>query len=926
VQKVVIFIFFIFSFVSYSKEIKTSDLDTKLIAIKVGSFNSLDNALGIVKSLSEKYDVLTLKGNNYNQYLVNIPPEAYDTALLDAKKFDSNAYKATKLSFKTDGIILLPTAEHLTTKNEPQSDNTSTQTVENDTALYKSEEIKMSLPIKDESISKDNKPSADSSVKEVENKADINSSIKNIVKADMLQEDKGSQLDNIKNIINVDIKKPKVLTPQEKKVDLIDVVLQTLSSSHKVMASREKMIQAKRNIDIAFADYYPSIDALYTLGKTELRPGEKRRDDSLRKAKYYGDEIYSLKVTQNVYAGGETQNNVERLRAAYLVAKTDFERLLEDESSKAINAYIDVVFSRDALEANKKNIKELETILDIVKMKYDAGALSIGELSSIEASVSNAKSQLSRTNSKYANALEYFKFIAGESFKDMYPYEKVTQVSLGDFDTLLESSLSRNNGLRSFEYDILSSRHNLKRLKSPFRPKVDFVAGVDKVTDKEDFVNIEDSYYAKMVLSYNLFSGGRDEAEYLKAYSVLKEKSYDKEAEIRKIKWSLEKFYTSLTSLQGNISNVKNEVNASVSMVASYWESFKHGEQDLNVLLQAQRQLNTAELDFIQTQQDSMKDYFEILKLSGDLLEYFYINIDDENYLDMAKASYRTQNSIIAAAKKDEIKPDLKVESKTVDTKELQAVTAKEEIHAKEETTFKEESTLEALLSFNERFLLQNPSDYTIVISKLLSPVEALKVISELNAEDRSFMYEFFEDKKVRTNIAYGIFKSIEEAKKTLSSELGAFDNLTIERVGKVQNDFRDFFKLSFLNADEATKTKVKTKSKEIKTVETPFSTNEHFKQEFLSAPKEFFTINITTLSSMDLAGKIVKDANIQERSFAFAFGKESKWIKLMMGVYTTYDEAKEALNSLGEINTKYNPVIEKISLKQELYKKFNKQ
>jgi septal ring-binding cell division protein DamX len=102
--------------------------------------------------------------------------------------------------------------------------------------------------------------------------------------------------------------------------------------------------------------------------------------------------------------------------------------------------------------------------------------------------------------------------------------------------------------------------------------------------------------------------------------------------------------------------------------------------------------------------------------------------------------------------------------------------------------------------------------------------------------------------------------------------------------------------------------------------------TNEHFKQEFLSAPKEFFTINITTLSSMDLAGKIVKDANIQERSFAFAFGKESKWIKLMSGVYATYGEAKEALNSLGEINTKYNPVIEKISLKQELYKKFNKQ
>lgn len=919
-KKTVICIFCIFSFISYAKEIKSTDLDTKLLAIKIGSFNSLDNALNVAKSLSQKYDLLTLKGNDYNQYLVNISLETYENALLDAKKFAPDAYKTTKLSFKTDGVILLPDT-NIPTNSKSEPDKTSDKPILNETTPLKSEEISMDLPTTDESIPKENKPKIDPDTKEPKSEADLNSSIKNIVKTDTPKENKNSQLTDIKSILNIDIKKPKVLAPQDKKVDLIDVVLQTLSASHKVMSSREKMIQAKRNIDIAFANYYPSVDATYTLGKTELRPGEKKESGSLNKAKYYGDEIYSLKVTQNVYAGGETQHNVERLRAEYLVAKTDFERLLEEESIKAINSYIDVVFSRDALEANKKNIKELETILDIVKTKYDAGALSIGELSSIEASVSNAKSQLSRTNSKYANALEYFKFIAGESFKDMYPYEKVTQVTLRDFDALLESSLNCNNSLRSFEYEILSSKHNLKKLKSPFRPKVDFVAGVDKVTDKEDFVNIEDSYYAKVVLSYNLFSGGRDEAEYLKAYSILKEKSYDKEAEIRKIKWSLEKFYTSLTSLQGNISNVESEVNSSKSMVGSYWESFKHGEQDLNVLLQAQRQLNTAELDFIQTQQDSMKDYFEILRLLGDLLNYFYINIDDENYLDMAKANYRTQNTVIATTQKSEYRPDLKVEQKIADEKEPPK--AKEE--AKEETAVKMDSSLATLLSFNESFLLQDPTKYTIVISKLKSPVEALKMISGLSAEDRSFMYEFFDNKKVKTNIAYGVFDSIEEAKESLTSNLAEFGDLNIQSVGKVQNDFRDFFKLSFLNADEVAKAKVKTKTQEAKPVEVPFTTNELFKKEFLSAPNEFFTINITTLSSMDIAGRVVKDANIDQHSFAFAFGKDGKWIKLMMGVYVTYDEAKEALNALGDVKIKYNPVIEKIALKQELYKKFNK-
>lgn len=76
-------------------------------------------------------------------------------------------------------------------------------------------------------------------------------------------------------------------------------------------------------------------------------------------------------------------------------------------------------------------------------------------------------------------------------------------------------------------------------------------------------------------------------------------------------------------------------------MVASYWESFRNGEQDLHVLLQSQRQLNTAELDWIKSQQDSMKDFFDILSLSGELLSYFAIDINAENYLDLSKAKYR---------------------------------------------------------------------------------------------------------------------------------------------------------------------------------------------------------------------------------------------------------------------------------------------
>jgi outer membrane protein TolC len=741
------------------------------------------------------------------------------------------------------------------------------------------------------------------------NREDITQSYKNI-KINNDTDDK-STAENIK-------------TQELQKVDLIDVVLQTLMASHKVKSAREKMLQAKGDIDIAYANYYPSVDASYSLTKTQLNPGDKKQDKTLNDSKYYGDEIYSLKLSQNIYSGGETQNDIERLKTIYLLSKAEYKKLLETEILKATTSYVDVLFSRESLETSDKNIKELEKIFEIVKTKYDAGALSVGELSNIEASVSNAKSQYSRTNSSYVNALEYFKFIVGESFKETYPHEKIIKVKLKDFEAMVESSLVKNSTLQAIDYQVLSNKYSLKKLKSAFRPKIDFMAGAEKITDKEDFEQNEDRYFAKIILKYNLYNGGRDEKQYLKAFSKIKEKMYDKKAEIRRIKWSLEKVHTSLTSLQDNLSNAQKEVDASTSMVDSYWESFRNGEQDLYVLLEAQRQLNTAELNYIQNQQDSMKDYFEILRLSGELLDYFYIDIENKDYLDLAKTDYRMKHNRTTEEEEKEyviLDNNLTIIDKNTTT-QTDAITLLDEKKIIDKKVESKKSILDGILSFHENFLLEDSDSKTIVISKFDNSIDALKMIDKLNIEDNAFIYQFYKNKKIQTNIAYGIFRTTEDASLSLNKlKLETDKKARIEPIKLVQKSFNDFAKLMFVDAKELEKYKKLLAQKELK-----FQTDATFKDKFLLAPKDYYTINITTLSSMDTAGKILEDANITKEAFAFHFGKDKKWIKLMMGVYPTYEDANIALESLGSLKTEYMPVIEKISSKQMLYKKFNEQ
>ncbi len=869
--KYFILIIVFFEIVVFAKEITTSELKPNTILIKVTNTQTREQAHQFVKQFETHYDVLTLKDENYMHYVANVEPIAFKEIFNDIKKIYPDAFKSSKKTFQTTGVIVGNTAlaaPHTLSTLFPDDLDSSSLSVEQNTTN------------------------------------DFNG-LENFLKtSDTPQEES-----KIK-----DANRAQPFNANGIKVDLIDAVLQTLSISHKIMASREKMLQAKYNIDIAYGNYHPSIDASYTIVKTEKQPGDMTPTQTYEKAKYFGDEKYSLSLSQNIYAGGETENEIERLKAQYLVSKTDYERLLEDEIFKAITSYIDVVFTRDALDINQKNIEELETIFQIVKAKFDAGALSIGELSSIEASVANAKSQLSRTNSKFSNAMEYFKFITGEAFAETYPYEKIVHVSVKPLKELLEYTTTSNTTIKIFGYEILSKKFNIAKLKAPFRPKVDLVLAKEKITDKEDFEMAEDSYIAKLMVSYNLYNGGKDKNEYLKAFSSLQEKMFEREAELRKIKWELEKLHTSLTSLQENLGNVEKEVNSSRNMVGSYWESFRNGEQDLHVLLQGQRQLNTAELDFILSQQDSMKDFFEILKISGDLLSYFQIDINDENFLDIAKAKYR-------AHYKPKKSSALSLQDSPIQKNDLNATQNPSDALKKDSN----DSTLSKLLSFHERFLMENPDRFTLVMTGASTPLEGLKRIADLHIEDESFIYEHFENQKIKTKIVYGIYDSPKDANLSFFKKTKGKNNnpFTVEKIGNVQKEFKDFSELLFVDVNDIPKPMLPQVIKVEKT-EEPFITNNEFKDKFLNAPKNYFTINITTLSEVEKAGKLVKEAMMETESFVFTFGKSHSWVKIMYGTFSTYEEAKNALDKLGTIKTLYMPVIEPINLKQELYQRFN--
>lgn len=720
--------------------------------------------------------------------------------------------------------------------------------------------------------------------------------------------------------IKKDYKKDFGIEEEEKKiqnytkVSLIDVILETVSNNNKIKAASEKVRRAKISLDDAYSGYKPTLDLEYSYGKNQISPGDDGPTTGMHK---YDDENLKVLLRQNIYAGGATEYKIKALEKSLQVAKSRYELAIAQEIQNAIKAYFGVVFSSQSSVVTKKNMEMLRKILEIVTVRYDLGAASIGDVSSIKASVANAETKLSQTNLKLMEALRYYEYVAGETFKQTMPFEYEYDIELEPLEEILKKGSEHNLNIVSYLTTVQSEKYKLQGSQSAFKPKVDLEVTQTRTFNKdiapEEFY-IQDTSEVLLTLKYNLYNGDKDSNAIAATYSNIRELQYVIEEERRKVKWILSDLFQSINALHGEIGTIEQEITSSESMVDSYWEAYKNGEQDLQTLLIAQRQLNTAQVSLIESYENRLNGYFKLLFETGELVSFFELDPTKENFIDFTKSKYDN---------KYYKKPEQKADAPMVPVIKVAAdvsLVAKKEIQSVD--------TLEEILLFKDKFLDANDTDFTLFISSFDSMYDTFGFMKEQNLTKQTFVVDMIEEEKLKNAMAYGIYGSSELARSALEG-MKKVQNKKYEVVpiAKIKELYKKFLDNLELQSKEAIPPKEIVKTKIVKLVPKPpqpYFTNESFKQEFIKMSKDAYTINLATFTKLDDAIALVNNEKIDTKAFIFRYGTNAEWIKVVYGTFATYEEAQAGLHSLSAgLKDKYYPIIENIKDKQELYAKY---
>ncbi|WP_424686482.1 MAG: TolC family protein [Halarcobacter ebronensis] len=684
------------------------------------------------------------------------------------------------------------------------------------------------------------------------------------------------------------------------KVKLIDAVLETIAQSEILKSSRENVIQYELKLKNAMAEYYPTVDFEYVRGRTRSKPG----DDEDTKFKFFNDEYYKFVLRQNLYSGGSTNYMVKSVSKKLEVAKNQYKIKLDSEIKKAIKAYFDVVFANRSVMVNERNMKKLNKILEIVTIKYDNGAASIGDLTSIKANVANAMTKLVKVKSKFIESLRYYEYIVGTRFEKTLPFEKNFDIKIDEFDKLYERALENNKNLINYYKSIQSEKFKHKSIRGKFEPKVDFELSYKESMQGEEIEEEhEQDINGKVRVTYNLFNAGRDKNRVLEVNSAIRDLNYRLEEEKKKMKWNLSKIHTSITSVSDALKSTIEEVVASRKMVSSYWEAFKLGEQDLQALLQGQKQLNAAETEVVKFEKNQVNDFFSILEITGDLSAFFDVDPENPKFIDFSKSDYK---KTVVAKDGQKISLDLgkKEEPKKEEVKEEKPI----------EVVIPELSLEEKIDNFVKEFYNFDDESYMVKIESFKNIYESFSFIKDKKIDNNSFSFDILDNLKIKNIVVHNNFKDEKLGKEYIlkfKKDNSLDKEVSLIKVKEVKSLYKNYLAGLEIKKPKA-QVKVVEKIRQEKQKEE-FVTNELFKEKFFNSNDDFYTINISSFATKKELEDFVVANDIYENSFFFKYFSSVELYKLVLGIYPSYKDIENDINELALKNNGIFPIVEKI-------------
>lgn len=295
--------------------------------------------------------------------------------------------------------------------------------------------------------------------------------------------------------------KQEAILTQEEAIDL------ALQQNSEIIKLQQELQAVQAEIRGAEASFYPKVDLSSNYTRLEEAPTTRNGPGS--KDNY----TFKIGLQQPIYAGGRITATYEQIKNKLQITKMNLKQKKQELAYQVTQQYYNVLKAKKMVKVNETAVERINRYLEVARANQEVGTATNTEVLRAKVNHTQAKQGLLKAK----NRLE----LAKMALKNTLNLAENVELKLNDklnwqekeFDLEKTKSyaFAHRSELQLLDLQRKSLQFNLKQVNGQKLPSLNLMADY---TSQEDQLKVsEGEWKVTLALNYNLFDGGKVEAD-----------------------------------------------------------------------------------------------------------------------------------------------------------------------------------------------------------------------------------------------------------------------------------------------------------------------------------------------------------------------------------------------------------------------------
>ena len=401
------------------------------------------------------------------------------------------------------------------------------------------------------------------------------------------------------------------------------------SELQKVYDNNPTIRAAMADVNVATADvnaartgYQPYLGLAGNIGvaNTNLHTDNQMLHQFIGGSEDYVPSEIGVQFQQNLFSGFSTVANIKSTKAARRASESALSATQSAVFYDAINAYINVLNTRELLKLAEGNEKVLTQYYDNFKSRQKVGQMTKTDVAQASARLEGSKYQTADARANYDNAIETFKRIYGTDSTEFTDIDisKMDKYFPESLESAEEYALNHNQSLAALDSKRDAVNETVVSARKSMLPSVDLRASYMQVNNMPYVDRIRDGRVGVYV-SVPLYDKGGAFSQVDKVRATVAGIDEQRINAQNTIVENIRSAWNIYNAQETAITAGQAAVKAAEMALSGVKDEQRNGRRTVLDVLNAEQELLNARVSLVRAQHGKTSAYFAILTAMGNL-------------------------------------------------------------------------------------------------------------------------------------------------------------------------------------------------------------------------------------------------------------------------------------------------------------------